>query len=39
MKDLSFPIWVLKYVLDGSELKTSAEAVGKLIDYYSGHCQ
>jgi hypothetical protein len=36
MKDLSFPIWVLKYVLDGSELKTSAEAVGKLIDYYSG---
>lgn len=36
MKDLSFPIWVLKYVLDDSGLRSSAETVSKLIDYYSG---
>ncbi|RGS71138.1 hypothetical protein [Mitsuokella sp. AF21-1AC] len=36
MKGLSFPIWVLKYVLADLSLKSSAETVSKLIDYYSG---
>lgn len=36
MKDLSFPIWVLKYVLNDSELKSSKETVSDLIDHYSG---
>lgn len=36
MKDLSFPVWVLKYVLKDAELKSSKEAVSELIDYYSG---
>ena len=36
MKDLSFPIWVLKYVLKKEELKSSADTVSKLIDFFSG---
>lgn len=36
MKDLSFPVWVLKYVLEDAELKSSKETVSELIDYYSG---
>ena len=36
MKDLSFPVWVLKYVLDDAELKSSKKMVSELIDYYSG---
>lgn len=36
MKELSFPVWVLKYVLDDADLKTNKEAVSNLIDYYSG---
>lgn len=36
MKGFSFPIWVVKYVLDGNTFKTSKDIVGKLIDYYCG---
>lgn len=36
MKELSFPIWVLKYVLDDVTLKSSKEKVSELIDNYSG---
>lgn len=36
MKELSFPVWVLKYVLDSVDLKTSKEVVSELIDDYSG---
>lgn len=36
MKDLSFPVWVLKYVLNDVELKSNKDSVSKLIDYYSG---
>jgi len=36
MKELSFPIWVLKYVLDNATLKSSKVAVSNLIDDYSG---
>ena len=36
MKSFSFPIWVIKYVLDGKTFKTSKETVSKLIDYYCG---
>lgn len=36
MKDLSFPVWVLKCVLEDAELKSSKETVSELIDYYSG---
>ena len=36
MKNLSFPIWVLKYVLDGATLKSGKDVVSSLIDDYSG---
>ena len=36
MKELSFPIWVLKYVLEEIELKSSKEVLSELIDHYSG---
>ena len=36
MKDLSFPIWVLKYVLDNAILKSGKDVVSNLIDDYSG---
>lgn len=36
MKSFSFPIWVVKYVLDGQEFKTSKDVVSKLIDCYCG---
>ena len=36
MKSFSFPIWVIKYVLDGKPFKTSKDIVSKLIDYYCG---
>ena len=36
MKDLSFPIWVLKYVLDNATLKSGKDVVSNLIDDYSG---
>lgn len=36
MKDLSFPIWVLKYVLDEKKLKSSPDKVSELIDNFSG---
>lgn len=36
MKDFSFPIWVIKYVLNGNTFKTSADVVSKLIDNYCG---
>lgn len=36
MKGLSFPIWVLKYVLDDEKLRSSKETISELIDYYSG---
>ena len=36
MKDFSFPIWVIKYVLDGKPFKTSKDVVSKLIDNYCG---
>jgi hypothetical protein len=36
MKELSFPVWVLKYVLDDAELKTGKEKVSELINLYSG---
>lgn len=36
MKSFSFPIWVIKYVLDGNTFKTSKDVVYKLIDNYCG---
>lgn len=36
MKSFSFPIWVIKYVLDGNTFKTSKDVVSKLIDNYCG---
>lgn len=36
MKGYSFPIWVIKYVLDGITFKTSKDIVSKLIDNYCG---
>lgn len=36
MKELSFPIWVLKYVLDSAELKTSKDKAEELINDFSG---
>ncbi len=36
MKSFSFPIWVIKYVLDGNAFKTSKDVVSKLIDNYCG---
>lgn len=36
MKELSFPIWVLKYTLNHAELASNKENVSELIDYYSG---
>lgn len=36
MKDLSFPIWVLKYVLDDEKLESEKDKVSELIDYFSG---
>ena len=34
MKKLSFPIWLLKYVLDDVALMTTKEIVSEFIDYY-----
>lgn len=36
MKSFSFPIWVIKYVLDGNVFTTSKEIVSRLIDNYCG---
>ena len=36
MKSLSFPIWAIKYVLDGIPFKTSQDIVSTLIDNYCG---
>ncbi len=36
MKGFSFPIWVIKYIIDDKEFKTNKEIVSKLIDYYCG---
>lgn len=36
MKELSFPIWCLKYVLDKVDLKTDKKIVEDLINNYSG---
>ena len=36
MKGFAFPIWVLKSVLDGRQLKTGQEVVSRLIDLYCG---
>jgi hypothetical protein len=36
MKSFSFPIWVIKYVLDGNTFTTSKEVVARLIDNYCG---
>lgn len=36
MKSFSFPIWVIKYVLDGNTFTTSKDVVSKLIDNYCG---
>ncbi len=36
MKGFSFPIWVIKYVLDGNTFTTSKEIVSRLIDNYCG---
>ncbi len=36
MKELSFPIWVLKYILNNEELNSSQEKVSELIDNYCG---
>lgn len=36
MKELSFPLWVLKSLLDSAELKTSKDKVEELINNFSG---
>lgn len=36
MKEYSFPIWVLKYVLPKESLKTKGSTLSELIDYYCG---
>lgn len=36
MKSFSFPIWVVKYVLDDNTFKTSKDVVSRLIDNYCG---
>lgn len=36
MKKFSFPMWVLKYVLNGKEFKTDEETVAELIDLFCG---
>lgn len=36
MKGFSFPIWVIKYIIDGNIFKTNKDVVSKLIDYYCG---
>jgi hypothetical protein len=36
MKEYSFPIWVLKYILKNEMLETKAEVVAELIDNYCG---
>ena len=36
MKSFSFPIWVVKCVLDGNTFKTSKDVVSRLIDNYCG---
>ena len=36
MKSFSFPIWVIKYVLDGNQFATRKEIVSSLIDNYCG---
>lgn len=36
MKKLSFPMWVLKYVLAGNQFKTNEETVAELIDLFCG---
>ncbi len=36
MKELYFPIWVLKYVMDGVKLKTGKDKVEELINDFSG---
>ena len=36
MKSYAFPIWVVKYVLEGNTFKTNQEVVTRLIDNYCG---
>ena len=36
MKSFSFPIWVIKYVIDEVKFKTDKETVSRLIDFYCG---
>ncbi len=36
MKELGFPLWCLKYIMDSIQLSTDSEAMKKLIDNYSG---
>jgi len=36
MKKLSFPMWVLKYVMDGQKFKTDSDTVSELIDLFCG---
>ena len=36
MKGFSFPIWVIKYVLDNKTFKPDKDVVSKLIDNYCG---
>ena len=36
MKNLSFPIWCLKYILDVTPLESSAEKIADVIDSYCG---
>ena len=36
MKELSFPIWTIKYILDSEELATETAVLENIIDYYVG---
>lgn len=36
MKDFSFPIWTLKFMLDGASVKTDTDLLRQLIDLYCG---
>lgn len=36
IKELSFPIWCLKYIIADMSLCTDSEVIEKLIDYYGG---
>ena len=36
LKDLSFPLWVIKYVFDGNNILTDRETISTIIDAYCG---